>query len=158
MPKITPTLWFNGQAEEAMRFYVSVFPDAEAGPITRFGSAREGHEGQVMTASFTLDGVSYLALNGGPQYKFSEAISFQIDCPTQADVDYYWDRLTADGGEPGPCGWLKDRFGVSWQVVPSELPALLGGSDSDKSSRAMQAMMSMSKLDIAALKAAYEGV
>jgi predicted 3-demethylubiquinone-9 3-methyltransferase (glyoxalase superfamily) len=156
MSKITPFLWFDNQAEEAVAFYLSVFKNAEAGPVSRYGDAGPGPKGQVMVASFEIDGVTFTALNGGPQYKFTEAVSFMINCKDQEEVDWYWDRLT-DGGEPGPCGWLKDKFGLSWQVVPEVLPALVGNPDAAKAKRATEAMLRMGKLDIAALEAAAAG-
>jgi predicted 3-demethylubiquinone-9 3-methyltransferase (glyoxalase superfamily) len=157
MQKITPFLWFDTQAEEAARFYVSIFNNSKIGQIARYGDAGPGPKGQVMTIAFELDGVKFTALNGGPIYKFTEAISLQVDCADQAEIDRLWARLTADGGEPGPCGWLKDRFGLSWQIVPANMGALVGGDDPAKSQRAMQAMMQMGKLDIAALERARAG-
>ena len=157
MQKITTFLWFDGQAEEAMNHYMSIFKNSKELSVTRWP---KGHadEGKVLVASFELDGVPFLALNGGPQYKFTEAISLSIDCKTQEEVDHFWTRLTEGGGEPGPCGWLKDKFGVSWQVVPEQLPRLLGDADRAKAGRAMNAMMQMGKIDIAALNRAVEGV
>jgi predicted 3-demethylubiquinone-9 3-methyltransferase (glyoxalase superfamily) len=155
--KITPFLWFDTQAEEAARFYVSVFKNSRIGQIARYGDAGPGSKGQVMTVTFELDGVHFTALNGGPHYKFTEAFSLQVDCADQAEIDDLWERLTAGGGEPGPCGWLKDRFGLSWQIVPDIMGQLIGGDDPAKSQRAMQAMMQMGKLDIAALEAARAG-
>jgi len=156
MLTITPFLWFDGQAEEAMNHYMSIFKNSKELSVTRWP---RGHadEGKVLVASFELDGVPFLALNGGPQYKFTEAISLSIDCKTQEEVDHFWTRLTEDGGEPGPCGWLKDKFGVSWQVVPEQLPRLLGDADRAKAGRAMNAMMQMGKIDIAKLEAAAKG-
>jgi predicted 3-demethylubiquinone-9 3-methyltransferase (glyoxalase superfamily) len=156
VPKITPFLWFDNQAEEAVAFYLSVFKHAKAGPVSRYGDAGPGPDGTVMVASFEVDGLTFNALNGGPQYEFTEAISFQIPCKDQAEVDWYWDRL-CEGGEPGPCGWLKDKFGVSWQVVPEALPALIGSQDPARAKRATEAMLKMGKLDIAALEAAATG-
>ena len=150
--KITPFLWFNDNAEEAAAFYVSVFPHSKITDIARMG---EG--GPALTVAFTLDGEDFVGLNGGPVHHFTEAVSFVIDCETQAEVDRYWDALTADGGQPGDCGWLKDRFGLSWQVVPRRLPELLTDPDPARSQRALQAMMTMHKLDIAALEAAADG-
>jgi predicted 3-demethylubiquinone-9 3-methyltransferase (glyoxalase superfamily) len=155
--KITPFLWFDGNAEEAMQFYVSVFEDAEILHVNRYGEAGPGTEGAVMTASFRLAGQEFVALNGGPQHRFTEAISFVIECESLAEVDHFWERLT-DGGEPQPCGWLKDRFGLSWQVVPTRLMELLGDSDQERANRAMQAMLRMGKIDIAALERAASGV
>lgn len=154
--KITPFLWFDGQAKEAMNFYVSVFKNAEVLTVSRYGEGGPAPAGTVMVASFKLDGQEFLALNGGPMYKFTEAVSFLISCESQDEVDHYWDKLT-DGGEPGPCGWLKDRFGLSWQVVPTRLPELLQDEDPAKSGRVMQAMMQMSKIEIPKLEAAYAG-
>jgi predicted 3-demethylubiquinone-9 3-methyltransferase (glyoxalase superfamily) len=157
MQKITPFLWFDTQAEEAARFYVSIFKNSRIGDIARYGDAGPGPKGQVMTIGFELDGLHFTALNGGPMFKFTEALSLQIDCVDQTEIDTLWEKLTADGGEPGPCGWLKDRFGLSWQIVPANMGQLVGGPDPAKSQRAMQAMMKMGKLDIAALVAAREG-
>ena len=157
MQKITPFLWFDTQAEEAARFYVSIFRNSKINQIARYGEAGPGPEGQVMTITFELDGVHFTALNGGPVYRFTEAFSLQVDCADQAEIDDLWDKLTADGGEPGPCGWLKDRFGLSWQIVPTNMGRLIGGDDPARSQRAMQAMMQMGKLDIAALQAARDG-
>jgi predicted 3-demethylubiquinone-9 3-methyltransferase (glyoxalase superfamily) len=151
MQKITPFLWFDTQAEEAARLYVSIFRNSTIGQIAR------GEGGKVMVVGFELDGLKFTALNGGPLYKFTEAISLQVDCTDQAEIDDLWDKLTADGGEPGRCGWLKDRFGLSWQIVPANMGQLIGGDDPAKAGRAMQAMMGMNKLDIAALEAAREG-
>jgi predicted 3-demethylubiquinone-9 3-methyltransferase (glyoxalase superfamily) len=155
MPKITPFLWFNDQAEEAMNFYVSIFKNSKAGTVTRYGDAGPGPKGSAMTASFQLDGVDFTALNGGPQFPFTEAVSFVVHCETQQEIDYYWDKLTA-GGRPSQCGWLKDKFGLSWQVVPDVLPRLLKDLDPKKSQRVMQALMQMTKLDIARLQQAAE--
>jgi predicted 3-demethylubiquinone-9 3-methyltransferase (glyoxalase superfamily) len=153
--KITPFLWFDNQAEEAMNFYVSVFEDAEVLDVSRYGEAGPGPEGSVMVATFRLAGQEFMALNGGPQFTFTEAVSFLIDCKSQEEVDYYWDKL-AEGGEPGPCGWLKDKFGLSWQVVPSVLGEMLGDEDRERANRVMQAMLQMTKIDIAKLEQAYE--
>lgn len=157
MRKITPFLWFDTQAEDAARFYVSIFKNSKIGDISRYGDTGPGSKGQVMTIAFELDGLPFTALNGGPIYKFTEAFSLSVACADQAEIDRLWDSLTADGGEPGPCGWLKDRFGLSWQIVPTNMGQLIGGSDPAKSQRAMQAMMQMGKLDIAALEKAREG-
>ncbi|MFN8674832.1 MAG: VOC family protein [Thermomicrobiales bacterium] len=150
--KITPFLWFNDNAEEAATFYVSVFPNSKLTDVARMG---EG--GPALTVVFTLDGEDFVGLNGGPVHAFTEAVSFVIDCETQAEVDRYWETLTADGGQPGDCGWLKDRFGLSWQVVPRRLPELLTDPDPARAQRAMQAMMQMHKIDIATLEAAANG-
>lgn len=155
MQKITPFLWFDTQAEEAMRFYVSIFKNSKVGTIARYGDAGPGPKGSVMTASFELDGQQFTALNGGPLFKFTEAISFQVSCEDQAEVDELWDNLS-DGGK-GQCGWLKDRFGVSWQIVPSVLAELINDPDPKKSRRVVEAMLQMTKLDIAKLRAAYDG-
>jgi predicted 3-demethylubiquinone-9 3-methyltransferase (glyoxalase superfamily) len=156
MNKITPFLWFDGQAEEAMEFYTSIFKDSSIGEISRYSDAGPGKPGSVMTASFTLNGLEFTALNGGPEFKFNESVSFSVDCKDQAEVDYYWDRLTEGGGEPGPCGWLKDKFGLSWQIVPSRLNELLQDSDPVKAGSVMRAMLEMHKINIAELEQAYE--
>jgi predicted 3-demethylubiquinone-9 3-methyltransferase (glyoxalase superfamily) len=152
MPKIHPFLWFDNEAEEAAQFYCALFPNSK---ITR--TSRNGASGPVMVVEFELDGRRFAALNGGPHFKFNEAVSFWISCADQAEVDRYWDGLLAGGGSPSQCGWLKDRFGVSWQVVPDRLGQLLGDPDSGRASRAMAAMMKMVKLDIAALEVAADG-
>ncbi|WP_133914401.1 VOC family protein [Streptomyces sp. NBC_00582] len=153
----TTCLWFDGQAEEAAHHYVSIFKNASVGRVARYTEAGPGPAGTVVTVEFTANGQKFVALNGGPEFKFTEAISFQIDCADQEEIDYYWTRLTEDGGEPGPCGWLKDKYGVSWQVVPSELIPMVTDTDQEKAARAMKAMLSMGKLDIAALRKAYDG-
>ncbi|MDX8453191.1 VOC family protein [Mesorhizobium sp. VK9D] len=156
MQKITTFLWFDNQAEQAMNHYISIFRHSKVLSVTRWP---EGHpqQGQVLVASFQLDGVTFQALNGGPQYKFTEAISLSIDCETQQEVDHFWTRLTEGGGEPGPCGWLKDKFGVSWQVVPEQLPRLLQDPDRAKAGRVMDAMMKMGKIEIDKLEEAARG-
>jgi predicted 3-demethylubiquinone-9 3-methyltransferase (glyoxalase superfamily) len=156
MPKLSPFLWFDSQAEDAANFYVSVFPNSKITAVARYGEAGPGPAGSAMTCAFELDGKSFTALNGGPIFKFTEAVSFVIDCETQADVDHYWDKLT-EGGQPGQCGWLKDRFGLSWQVVPNVLSTLLSSPDKAKAGRVMGAMMQMTKMDIAKLEAAAAG-
>ncbi len=156
MPKIHPFLWFDKEAEEAMNFYVSIFSNSKVLSVQRYGPGGPGPEGSVMTADFELDGQRVTALNGGPLYSFTEAVSFVIDCQDQAEVDHYWDKLV-DGGKPSQCGWLKDRFGFSWQVVPKQLFETLGGPDAEGRKRAMAAMMKMSKLDVAVLERAYRG-
>jgi predicted 3-demethylubiquinone-9 3-methyltransferase (glyoxalase superfamily) len=156
MAKVTPWLWFDDQAEEAAQFYTSVFPSSKIGEITRYGSAGPRPEGMVMTVGFELDGQKLFALNGGPEFKFNEAVSFQVDCETQDEVDYYWSKLS-EGGEEGPCGWLKDRFGLSWQIVPVALTRLLADPDRAKSQRVVAAMLQMRKLDVAELERAAEG-
>lgn len=159
--RISPCLWFDKEAEEAANFYVSVFQNSRIIRTTRYTNAgNEIHgksEGSVLTVQFALDGQEFLALNGGPQFKFSEAISFQVYCETQEEIDYYWDRLTANGGEEGPCGWLKDRFGLSWQVTPTILDEMLTDPDPAKVERVMQVIFQMKKLDIATFKRAYAG-
>jgi predicted 3-demethylubiquinone-9 3-methyltransferase (glyoxalase superfamily) len=157
LQKITPFLWFDTQAEEAMEFYLSVFPKAKRLGVTRYGDTGPGSPGSVMVCAFELDGQAFTALNAGPMFKFTEAISFVIDCGDQAEVDYFWTKLTADGGQPGQCGWLKDRFGLSWQVTPRRLIDLISSSDRALSNRVMQAMMGMTRIDIAELEAAAKG-
>jgi predicted 3-demethylubiquinone-9 3-methyltransferase (glyoxalase superfamily) len=155
--KITPFLWFDNQAEEAVNFYVSVFKNSEVLSINRYPEGAPGIGGNVITANFRLNGQEFVALNGGPQFKFTEAISFVIDCESQEEVDYYWDKLTADGGEESQCAWLKDKYGLSWQVVPRQLMEYLGDPDPEKAGRVMQAMLQMQKIDIAKLQEAYDG-
>jgi predicted 3-demethylubiquinone-9 3-methyltransferase (glyoxalase superfamily) len=161
MQKISPCLWFDDNAEDAVKFYASIFKDSKIGNVTRFG--KEGYEihkkkeGSVMTIDFEIEGQKFLALNGGPIFKFNEAISFQIYCDTQEEIDYYWDKLTEDGDKNAQvCGWLKDKFGVSWQVVPVALIKMLEDKDSRKTERVMKAMLQMQKLDIDALRKAYQ--
>ncbi len=156
MQKITPFLWFDGQAEEAMNFYTSVFKNSKVGNVSRYGEAGPGPKGSVMVASFELDGMRFTALNGGPQFKFTEAISFYVDCESQAEVDYFWDKLSA-GGSIQQCGWLKDKYGLSWQIIPSALPRLLSDPDPKKAGRVMQAMLQMKKIDVAKLEQAAKG-
>ena len=159
MSKISPCLWFDGQAEEAAALYTSLFPNSRIERVNRSpGETPSGPEGMVLTVDFTLDGEPFIALNGGPDFQFNEAVSFSIDCEDQAEVDRYWDALIADGGEPSVCGWLKDRFGVSWQVVPKVLPEYLRAADREAAKRALDAMLKMTKLDVATLREAYEGV
>ena len=161
MQKITPFLWFDNQAEEAVKFYTSIFKDSKIGKITRYGEAGEKvagrPSGSVMTIEFEVEGQKFTALNGGPQFKFNESISFVVNCGTQEEVDYFWEKLTANGGEESQCGWLKDKFGVSWQIVPTVLIDMLHDKDSRKSEHVMQAMLQMQKIDIKKLKAAYAG-
>ncbi|MFJ4835316.1 VOC family protein [Streptomyces sp. NPDC088747] len=152
----TTCLWFDGQAEEAAHYYVSVFKNSEFGRISRYTQAGPGPADSVLTVEFVANGQRFVALNGGPQFKFDEAISFQIDCADQDEVDFHWNKL-AEGGETGPCGWLKDRFGLSWQVVPVRLTDMIMDLDPEKAARATQAMLKMGKLDIAALEKAYAG-
>ena len=153
----TTCLWFDGQAEEAAHHYVSIFKNSEVGDVTRYTEAGPGTPGSVVTVEFTANGQRFVALNGGPEFTFNEAISFQIHCADQEEVDHYWNRLLEGGGEPGPCGWLKDKYGVSWQVVPRALIEMVGSTDREKAARATKAMLSMGKLDIAALRKAYDG-
>ncbi|MCK9638071.1 VOC family protein [Methylobacter sp. Wu8] len=155
MQKITPFLWFDNQAEEAMNFYVSIFKNSKVLSVNRYGDAGPGPKGSVMTASFELDGQVFTALNGGPVYRFSPAISFVVHCETQAEVDEYWEKLS-EGGKENQCAWLDDKFGVSWQIVPNVLIELLSDPDPIKSGRVMQAMLQMKKIDIEKLKQAYE--
>jgi predicted 3-demethylubiquinone-9 3-methyltransferase (glyoxalase superfamily) len=158
MSKIAPCLWFNGEAEEAAKFYVSLLPDSRIKHVQRSSVDNPGGKaGSVLVVNFTLAGQEYMALNGGTRFEYTPAISFKIDCADQAEVDHLWDALSSDGGETSRCGWVRDRYGVSWQIVPSALPQLLGGSDAAGAKRAMQAMMGMTKLDIAELRRAYEG-
>ena len=156
MQKINACLWFDNQAEEAAEYYVSVFDNAKITGVSRFGEGAPGPAGQAMVVEFNLEGQKFQALNGGPAFSFTEAVSFVIDCSSQDEVDRYWNALS-DGGSEGQCGWLKDRYGVSWQIVPSALGELLGGPDSAGSQRAMQAMLGMKKLDVAELQKAYDG-
>jgi predicted 3-demethylubiquinone-9 3-methyltransferase (glyoxalase superfamily) len=156
MQKITPFLWFDDQAEEAMNFYVSIFKNSKVGSITRYGEAGPGPKGTVMSATFSLDGQEFFALNGGPLFKFTEAISLFANCETQQEVDELWDKLSA-GGKKDRCGWLKDKYGLSWQIIPSVLGKMLGDKDADKAKRVMQAMLKMDKLDIKKLEQAYQG-
>jgi predicted 3-demethylubiquinone-9 3-methyltransferase (glyoxalase superfamily) len=160
--KITPCLWFDDQAEEAAKFYTAIFKNSKIISITRYGEA--GHEvhgrpaGTVMVVAFELDGQTFTALNGGPMFKFNEAISFQVNCRTQEEVDYYWEQLSEGGDKKAQqCGWLKDRYGASWQVVPTVLPEMLNDSDYEKSQRVMKAMLQMKKIDIEELERAYDG-
>jgi predicted 3-demethylubiquinone-9 3-methyltransferase (glyoxalase superfamily) len=157
MPKLTPFLWFDDQAEEAANFYVSVFPNSKFTAVGRVTEAGPGQPGAVQTVSFELDGKAFTAINGGPYFHFTEAISFVVDRRDQAEVDRYWEALTSGGGQPGQCGWLKDRYGVSWQVVPDALFRLSGDPDPARARRATQAMLKMSKLDVAELEAAANG-
>jgi len=153
MREITPCLWFDTEGEEAATFYTSIFPNSRITDVARYGSAGPRPEGTVMTVSFELDGLNFVALNGGPQFSFGEAVSFQVLCESQDEVDAYWSKLS-EGGEEGPCGWLKDRFGLSWQIVPTRLPELLQDPDREKSQRVMAAMLEMRKIDVGALERA----
>jgi predicted 3-demethylubiquinone-9 3-methyltransferase (glyoxalase superfamily) len=153
MKKITPCLWFDTEGEEAAEFYTSVFPNSKIGEISRYGSAGPRAEGTVMTVSFELDGQEFVALNGGPDFTFNEAVSFQVACEDQDEVDAYWSALTEDG-EEGPCGWLKDKFGLSWQIIPKRLPELLGDPDPERAQRVMAAMLTMKKIEVDELERA----
>jgi predicted 3-demethylubiquinone-9 3-methyltransferase (glyoxalase superfamily) len=153
MPEITPFLWFDTEGEEAAKFYTSVFPNSKIVDVARYGSAGPRPEGMVMTVSFELDGQKFVALNGGPEFTFNEAISFEVSCKDQEEVDTYWSKLS-EGGEEGPCGWLKDKFGVSWQIVPTRLIELVNDPDREKSQRVMAAMLSMKKIEIDGLERA----
>ena len=161
MQKITPFLWFDRQAEEAAKFYTSVFKNSKVGKILRYDEASAkaagGPVGSVLTIEFEIEGQKFTALNGGPDFKFNESISFVVNCDTQKEVDYFWEKLTADGGQESQCGWLKDKFGVSWQVTPTVLIEMLHDKDPKKSERVMNAMMQMQKIDIEKLQAAYTG-
>lgn len=157
MPRITPCLWFDDQAEEAATFYASVFPNSKVLDVSHYSEAGPGPAGSAMMVRFVLDGQELLGLNGGPaHYAFSEAVSFMVGCRTQEEVDHFWSRLT-EGGEEGPCGWLKDRFGLSWQVVPDRLGEIMSDPDPERAKRAMAAMLTMKKLDVATLERAAEG-
>jgi len=163
MQKITPFLWFDDQAEEAVKFYTSIFKNSKVGKILRYGeeAARISESGRppgsVLTIEFELEGQKFTALNGGPEFKFNESISFVVNCETQEEVDYFWEKLTVDGGQESQCSWLKDKFGVSWQVVPAVLIEMLQDKDSEKAERVMKAMLQMQKIDIKTLKQAYAG-
>jgi len=155
MQKITPYLWFDDQAEEAMNFYVSIFKNSKVLSVARYGDAGPGPKGMIMTARFQLEGQEFIALNGGPQFKFTEAISFLVNCETQEEVDYFWEKLSK-GGERSRCGWLKDKFGLSWQIVPTVLGEMLQDKNAERSQSVMKAMLQMDKIDIQGLKRAYE--
>lgn len=156
MQKITPFLWFDGKAEEAMNFYVSIFKNSKIGRVTRYGEGGPGPKGSVMSATFHLEGQEFFALNGGPQFTFTPAISFFVNCETQEEVDELWEKLSA-GGKKERCGWLKDKYGLSWQIIPSTLGKLLQDSDPQRAKRVMQAMLQMDKIDIKGLQRAYDG-
>ena len=155
--RITPFLWFDSQAEEAAKLYCSIFKNSEMGQIVRYGDVGPGPKGQVMIVTFKIEGQEFTALNGGPRFKFDEAISFVINCETQEEMDYYWDSLTADGGQESQCGWLKDKFGLSWQIVPTIIGELMSDEDPEKAGRVMQAVMQMKKVDLQKLKDAAAG-
>jgi predicted 3-demethylubiquinone-9 3-methyltransferase (glyoxalase superfamily) len=155
MQRITTFLWFDTQAEEAANFYVSVFKNAKILKVARYGDAGPGPKGSVMTVQFQLDGQEFIALNGGPHFKFTEAVSLSVSCKTQEEVDYYWEKLS-QGGEEGPCGWLKDKYGLSWQVNPTVLAEMISNPDAKRSKRAMEAMLKMKKINIAQLEEAFE--
>jgi predicted 3-demethylubiquinone-9 3-methyltransferase (glyoxalase superfamily) len=156
MPKITPCLWFDTEAEDAAQLYTSVFPDSKILEVAHYGAEGPREAGLVMMVRFSLDGQEFLALNGGPEFTFDEAVSLMIDCADQAEVDHYWDGLLAGGGQESMCGWLKDRFGMSWQVTPRRLPELIGDPDPGRAGRAMKSMQTMRKIDIAAIEAAVD--
>jgi len=156
MPGISPFLWFDTQAEEAANFYVGIFPNSKIVTVSRYGESGPGPAGSVMTVVFELDGRQFIALNGGPTFRFNEAVSFSVACASQEEVDHYWQALTA-GGEEGPCGWLKDRYGLSWQVNPIALGRMLSDPDPVRAKRVMEAMLKMKKIDTAALQRAYDG-
>ena len=157
MQKITPFLWFNDQAEEAMTFYTSIFKNSKKGQVRRYGEAGPGPAGSAMSAEFELDGQAFIALNGGPHFSFTPAVSFFVNCESQAEVDDFWEKLCAGGGKPQQCGWLTDKYGLSWQVVPSALGKMLQDKDPKKSASVMKAMMQMVKIDIGGLERAYAG-
>ena len=163
MQKLTPFFWFDGQAEDAVKFYTSIFKDSKIGRILRYGeeTAKVSQSGQpvgsVLTIEFEIEGQNFVALNGGPQFKFNESVSFVVNCETQKEVDYYYEKLTAHGGEESACGWLKDKFGMSWQITPTVLIDMLHDKDAAKAERVMHAMLQMKKIDIGKLKAAYDG-
>jgi len=156
MQKITPFLWFDGKAEEAMNFYVSIFKNSKVGSVSRYGDAGPGPKGSVMSATFQLEGQDFYALNGGPMFSFTPAISFFVNCETQAEVDELWEKLSV-GGQTQQCGWLQDKFGVSWQIIPTALGRMLGDKDRAKANRVMMAMLQMTKIDIKGLQQAYDG-
>jgi predicted 3-demethylubiquinone-9 3-methyltransferase (glyoxalase superfamily) len=159
MPKISPCLWFNGQAEEAAKFYTSIFPNSRIDKVSKAAADNPStRAGEVITVEFTLDGQQFIGLNGGPDFRFTEAISMYVDCADQAETDRYWDALVQGGGEHSVCGWLKDRFGVSWQVIPRQLTEMTESADREAAARAFEAMLRMRKIDIAQLREAFEGV
>ena len=152
MQKIVPNLWFDTEGEEAAKYYTSIFPNSSITDISHYGEGAPRPAGEVMTVSFEIEGQQFTIINGGPEFKFNEAISFLVNCKSQEEVDELWGKLTADGGEEGPCGWCKDRYGVSWQIIPTVLPELLQSEDRDRANRVMQAMLQMRKIDVAALE------
>ena len=158
MQKITPCLWFDNQAEEAANYYVSIFKKSEIREVSRYGEGAPVPAGTALVVNFVLEGIAFQALNGGPAFNFTEAISFSVDTATQEETDELWEKLIADGGQPSQCGWLKDKYGVSWQIVPRVLVELLADPDQEKAARVMQAMLGMGKIDIAELRAAYDAV
>lgn len=155
-PRITPSLWFDTQAEEAASFYVSVFKNSRLIDVTHYNDVGPREAGMVLTVEFEIDGQRFTAINGGPEFTFDEAVSFQVTCDTQDEIDYYWEHLTADGGQEGPCGWCKDKFGLSWQVVPAGMAETLNDPDRGRANRSMAAMMTMGKIELAALRAAAD--
>jgi predicted 3-demethylubiquinone-9 3-methyltransferase (glyoxalase superfamily) len=157
MPRIVPNLWFDTQGEEAAEFYCSVFPNSRITQVTRYGEAGPRTPGTVMTVDFELDGQPFTALNGGPEFTFDEAVSLLVECDGQEETDHYWERLLEDGGQESPCGWLKDRYGFSWQIVPRQLMEVLGDPDPERSQRAVKALLGMGRIDVAALRAAADG-
>jgi predicted 3-demethylubiquinone-9 3-methyltransferase (glyoxalase superfamily) len=157
MQKITPFLWFDNQAEEAMNFYTSIFKNSEVKTVSRYGDAGPGPKGTVMVAKFELEGQEFMALNGGPRFKFTQAISFVVNCTSQEEVDALWEKLLAGGGAEDACGWLRDRYGLSWQIIPTALGEMMSDPDKQKAGRAMQAMLKMKKIDIAEMRRAFEG-
>jgi len=157
MQKITPFLWYDDKAEEAANFYVSIFKNSKVVSVARYGEAGPGPKGSAMTVAFELEGQKFVGLNGGPHFKFTEAVSFVVNCASQEEVDYFWEKLLEGGGKESQCGWLKDKYGLSWQIVPIVLPELLQNKDPEKANRVMQAMMKMVKIDIETLKRAAEG-
>ena len=157
MPRITPNLWFDTEGQEAAEFYCSIFPNSKVTNVTYYTDAGPREAGTVLTVDFELDGQRFTAINGGPQFTFDEAVSFLVDCADQDEVDHYWEKLTEGGGEEGQCGWVKDRYGLAWQVVPTGMEELFADSDKGRAERAMRAMLGMKKLDIAALQAAADG-
>lgn len=156
MPRITPSLWFDTESEQAAEYYVSIFPNSEITSVTHYGEAGPREPGLVLTVDFLIDGQQFIAINGGPQFNFDEAVSFVVHCSDQEEIDYYWSRLS-EGGEEGPCGWLKDRFGLSWQIIPADYGDLMTDPDTGRRDRAMAAVLKMSKLDIAAIRSAADG-